>query len=67
MNASGIPRTSPQSSAELAHELEHLIEANQTTRILVREACATLMETVELHLDQTDAQLKRLLVELRRR
>ncbi|HVY84089.1 MAG TPA: hypothetical protein VG943_03090 [Caulobacterales bacterium] len=66
MNAPGIPQA-PRSAAEMADELQHLIDANETTRILVREACAQLIETVELHLNQTDAHLRRMIGQLRRR
>ena len=66
MNAPGLPRT-PQTQAEIAEELQHVIEANETTRILVREACALLVDTVELHLNQMDAQLRRLAQQINRR
>jgi len=66
MNTPRIPQA-VKSHAELLEDLQHVIEANETTRIVVREACAALVSAVEAHLAEIDAHVRRLSADLSRR
>ncbi|MES1156295.1 MAG: hypothetical protein ABUL73_00825 [Alphaproteobacteria bacterium] len=66
MNTPRIPQAA-KSPAELLDDLQHIIEANETTRIVVREACASLIAAVETHLAEIDAHVRRLTADMKRR
>lgn len=66
MNVPGRPRAQ-MTQAEVLEELQHVIEANETTRILVQESCQALTEAVEMHLREINDHVRRLAAELKRR
>jgi hypothetical protein len=54
----------PASAPDMVVRLREAIEANHTTRLLLEQSVATLVEAIKLHLDHQDAHLRAIIADL---